>query len=239
MSSATRKNTKKKSLGIALLVACLLLVAIGGTIAWLTAQSELTNRFTVGKINPIDPDEPGPDPDEPIDPDPTKLNANLYEPNWEDGSQLTPDATIPKDPYVGVGAGSEKAYVYVYVTNSMVNNEHVYFTINEGWEPVTDCVETVTGDTTKYISGLFKYTAGLDGTTATATENIWTSNPLFTNVIVSDEAEDVDFQDKDDEAAVGSIKVQSYLHQYADGKGAQIAEDTVVLPAVKDAFGIN
>lgn len=241
MSSKTRRSTKKKSWVIALLAVCLLLAAVGGTVAWLTAQSTLTNQFTVGKIEPIDPNKPGPGDGEPdIDNDPTKLSGNLYEPSWENGFQLTPGAQPAKDPYVGVGAGSEKAYVYVHVTNTMKNNDHVYFTLNPGWEAVDGCTQTVAGEPTQYISGLFKYTAGLDGTGAADGKNVWTGQPLFSKIIVSDDAQDVDFQDATDEEKTGNITVEAFLHQYYDGTGnTALSETSVVLPAVKEAFGID
>ena len=51
---------------IAVLLVCVL--AVGGTIAYLTTHSKLTNSFTVGNIGPIKPEKPGPDPEVPIDP---------------------------------------------------------------------------------------------------------------------------------------------------------------------------
>ena len=116
------RNKSKMAAVIAVLLVCVL--AVGGTIAYLTTHSKLTNSFTVGNIGPIEPEKPGPDPEVPIDPDDTtKLNGNLYEPHWVADSKLMPGNTVAKDPYVGVGPGSEACDVYVYVTNEMVNNQ--------------------------------------------------------------------------------------------------------------------
>lgn len=226
-------KTKQKAI-IATLLACVLV--IGGTVAWLTSHSTLTNQFAVGNIEPIDPEKPGPDPDKPIDPDDaTKLNGNLYEPSWKNNSKIFPGATIAKDPYVGVGAGSEKSYVYVYVSNTMKNNNNVYFQINEGWEPVAG--ETTTTETDgEYTGGLFKYTAGLDATEADT--NVWTAEALFDDVKAKDGAAGEDFMTADGEA-VGAIQVQAFVHQMNDGKGNPIDEKTVVIPAAKGAFGIK
>ena len=72
------RNKSKMAAVIAVLLVCVL--AVGGTIAYLTTHSKLTNSFTVGNIGPIKPEKPGPDPEVPIDPDDTtKLNGNLYE----------------------------------------------------------------------------------------------------------------------------------------------------------------
>lgn len=107
------ENKKKKRYGI---VAALLLLALAagvGTYAWLTAQSGLTNNFTTAGIkkpttNPDNPDQPIPD-------DNTKVNGNLTETNWVADSKLAPGVSVPKNPNVGIGKGSENAYVYVFV----------------------------------------------------------------------------------------------------------------------------
>ncbi len=249
MNTKKQKTAKRSLAVIAVLLVCAM--AIGGTIAWLTSTSTLDNKFTVGLIKPIDPNKPGPGPDnKPIpeeDKNPAngKLNGNLYEPHWVKDSKLVPGVEIAKDPYVGVGAGSEKSYVYIYVKNSMKNNDHIYFTINEGWEPVAGHVQTVSGQTTQYTGGLFKYTLGLDG--SQQTNNTWTTKALFDKVVVSADANAADFIDEsivtpalNGTDKIGSIKVQSFVHQYYDATGTtELSEETVVLPAALKAFGIN
>lgn len=209
--------------------------------AWLTSKSELENKFTVGSIAPIDPDKPGPiDPDKPIKPDPDleqKLNGNLYEPNWKPGSKLAPGVEIAKDPYVGVGKGSEESYVYVYVDSTMPTGQgnDVYFTINEGWEVVQ---ATKGNEEGQYIEGLFKYTNGLTG--SKDDKNTWTTKALFDKVVINDKADSKDFLNKADGTETpGSIKVQSFLHQMKDSDGQNIDEKTVVYPALEEAFGIT
>lgn len=237
MRENKRNNKLKMTAVIAVMLVCIL--AIGGTIAYLTSHSRLANTFTVGEIAPIDPDGSGPDGNENIDKDDTKLQGNLYEPHWVDDSKLFPTAVIPKDPYVGVGKGSESCAVYVYVTNEMANNHHIYFEKEEGWNPVAGCVYEVTvGDKTYYEGGLFEYTAGLDGSKATG--NVWTTTPLFKNVIISDEADADDFKLKEGITTGGkpTITVHSYLHQKQDANGADI-EKTIIENAAKAKFGIN
>lgn len=233
--SANKRNTVAV---VAVLLVCIL--AIGGTIAYLTSHSELENTFTVGQISPIDPEGEGPEggkiPDNDKN-DESKLKGNLYEPSWVKDSKLLPSATIKKDPYVGVGAGSEACEVYVYVTNTMTNNKHIYFTINGGWEAVSGYATSFEGD--KYTGGLFKYTAGLDASGVTG-KNVWTSKPLFSNVVVSNDAEAGDFivADSQDSKTVGSIKVQSFLHQSKNAEGAPIDGQTI-LAAVKKQFDLK
>lgn len=220
MNAKKEKSTKRSLAIVAVLL--VLLMAIGGTVAWLTSTSTLENTFTVGLIKPIDPNIPNSGPgDKNIDA--SKLSGNLYEPNWTQDSKLMPGVTIAKDPYVGVGAGSEESYVYVYVDNSMANNDHVYFTINRGWEPVAGQVSEVASGTAdkKYTGGLFRYTAGLKGS---GQGNTWTTQPLFSNVIVDEAAKLDDFIVKgsttpklDGTDEIGTMTVKSLIHQKMDG----------------------
>lgn len=233
-----KQKTAKRSLAVAA-VFLVCIMAIGGTIAWLTSTSTLDNTFAVGMINPVDPNQPGPSPDKPINPgdkDNGKLDGNLFEPSWKQNSKLMPGATIAKDPYVGVGPGSEKSYVYIYVSNSMKNNDHIYFTINDGWEAVAGNTTVVSGSTegqpgAKYTGGLFKYTAGLDG--SQQTNNTWTAKALFDNVIVDQAANAEDFMSAPD--TVGSITVKSFVHQMNNAEGIAINEQDVVIPAALEA----
>ncbi len=185
------KNQKKRFAVIAA-VLCLALAAGLGTYAWLTAQSQLTNSFTVGKINDptTNPDEPG----QPLPTDKSKVDGNLTETNWDAAhAKLTPGATIAKNPNVGLGKGSDNAYVFVYVKNALVKDsakaaDTPYFTINNDWTAVTDMAKT-TGTDGQYISGLFMYTKGQTQTgepglvTAKADADVYTGE-LFSNVVV-------------------------------------------------------
>lgn len=227
--SANKRNTVAV---VAVLLICIL--AIGGTIAYLTSHSSLENTFTVGQISPIVPEEGGPGGKPIPDGDKTngRLSGNLYEPSWVKDSKLLPSATIKKDPYVGVGAGSEECEVYVYVKNTMKNNNNIYFTINEGWEAVTGYATPFGGN--KYTDGLFKYTAGLNALDV-KDKNVWTTNPLFSNIVVSNEAVAENF--KNEQGKVGSITVQSFLHQKNDADGGDI-DDSTILDAVKKQFNL-
>lgn len=243
---AEKKKAGKRSVAVvAVLLVCIM--ALGGTIAWLTSTSTLDNKFTVGMIKPVDPNKPGPIPGKPTipeedrTPEAGKLDGNLYEPSWKQNSKLMPGISVAKDPYVGVGAGSEPSYVYVYVKNSMANNNHIYFKINAGWEAVEAQQIDSAGN---YTGGLFKYTAGLDG--SAQSNNTWTTQPLFSNVVVDNAAEAKDFVDGsvvspnlDGNDKLGTIKVQSFVHQMNDAEGHAIDETSVVIPAAKTAFGIG
>ena len=213
------KRTSKKHYAVLVFVLLLAFLVAAGTVAWLTRTSSLTNTFTVGSFT-----SPTTDPT-----DPTKtisIDGNLYEPSWDSSKEhkLIPSASFAKDPYVGIGAGSEDAAVYVYVQNNFTNK--VYFELNSGWAPVAGHVTSGSLSGT-YTSGLFKYTAGL---TASKDADVWTTTPLFSEVVTAESAEASDFT-----PAQGSnreIVVSSFLHQAKDDQGTAIASATIEAAAI-------
>lgn len=229
-----RRKSNKKTVTIAVLAACLLLAAIGGTIAWLTAKDSLTNQFTVGdfKDPTTDPTNPGEEiPEDDKDPEAGKLNGHLYEPNWDkENNKLVPGGTLAKDPYVGIGKGSESAVVYVYVKNTATTEGNLYFKLNAGWEAV-GANHFIPGENDPgyetganyYSSGLFKYTAGL---TAVADKDQWTSMPVFSKVFVANGATSEGLA-----PAVGNdvtcLKVTALLHQKMSGDGTPINDSEI------------
>lgn len=101
---------------VALLLAVLLLigVSVGGTLAWLTAKSEVvTNTFTDSDIN-----------------------ITLKE--TKEDFKMIPGWTIEKDPVVTVEAGSEDCWLFVKITESTNPDLDAYITyaIASGWETV-------------------------------------------------------------------------------------------------------
>lgn len=260
MSRSRTRSSKKKTVTIAVLVACLLLAAIGGTIAWLTVHDNLTNQFTVGNFgdpttNP-DPENPGKgdDDDEIDDDDKTNgsLSGHLYEPSWSSTGdhKILPGGTYDKDPYVGMKATSEDAYVYIYIKNNAPIQDKLYFLLNDGWEAVTSSdkinddyeakattVETddPEGATNEledsngakyYSSGLFKYTAGLTGKNATTTD-VWTTAPLFSDLLVKHDANDTDLMPANE--TKNSVEVHAFMHQVnKDNNGGTISEEEVL-----------
>lgn len=216
-----KKNRKYVVIPLLLL---LLLVTVGGTVAWLTATNTKTNTFTVGKF--VKPEKL-----------PNSETANpdqfLTEPSWVTTAEhkLLPGVSFDKDPYVGIGKGSEDAVVYVQVTNPFSNK--VYFTINTGWEAVANETTSGSAGTGTYTSGIFKYTAGLSNATS---GDVWTTTPLFSKIQVANDAQDSDYT-----VAQGvdpSIVVKSFIHQAKDGSNQPIS-DATILSAAKSAFSGN
>lgn len=194
-------KTKTRSILTVCLALALVATAVMGTIAYMTAQDSKTNTFTVGSFNkPTDPDNHD-----------QTLDSYLIEPSWVENSKLVPGGSVAKDPKVGIGAGSEDAYIYVYVDNKTLTDASkklVTFTLDNGWTAVEG--HAVAGDAANtYVSGLFKYKTKLTG-------DNWTTN-VFAKVDVSADANTTDF------AAKPQMTVYAYIHQATDGAGADLA----------------
>ena len=111
-----KKNTRKV---VILLAALMLLVgcAIGGTMAWLIAQSNtVTNTFTVGNIT-LSLDESG-------------ATAAEGQTDKTMSLKMIPGAKIAKDPKVTVGANSEACWLFVEVTKSSNLDTFITYNVN-------------------------------------------------------------------------------------------------------------
>lgn len=128
------KNRKK----LLTLVCCLAIVAavsLGATVAYLTAHGSVTNTFTLGKINPPDPD---------IDPELAGFldEAKVDEYGVEDEEaekrvlaneyKLIPGHTYTKDPTVHIGPDSEPCYVFVKIENGISDVTEIIAPVS-GW----------------------------------------------------------------------------------------------------------
>lgn len=211
-----KAQSKRNPLLLLALALLVLAVAIGGTIAWLTASNHVTNTFTVGQItqpdpDPTDPDKPGPnDPNCPLGgcPDPgtdgASMTGNIYEIFGPD-SVITPGGSTVKKPWIGIGKDSEPSYVFAYVDNKMMAKnagpeDSTYFILNNGWAAVPGKATAYTGDSNAYTGGLFKWVGmGNDPGTGPAVISpsadaaVWTNTPIFNNVVTPDSAIAADF----------------------------------------------
>lgn len=115
---------KRKSLTILIAVVLVVVCAIGGTLAWLTAQTqEVTNTFTVGNID-ITLTETGA-----IDTDNDEfVDSKSY--------SMVPGTVLDKDPKITVAGGSEKCYLFVKVDKSTTLDTYIAYTIDSGWKNV-------------------------------------------------------------------------------------------------------
>ena len=99
---------KQKLLVAALALTLVLCIAMGVTLAWLTARTQsITNVFTFGNVT-----------------------LTLEETTGTD-YKGTPGGTMPKDPTITVKAGSEDCYVFVKIEES--GDDVVNWAIAEGW----------------------------------------------------------------------------------------------------------
>lgn len=100
---------KKKTLALVLALTLLVAGVVGGTLAWLTDQTdEVKNTFTVGDIN-----------------------IGLTETTAD--YKMVPGNTIAKDPTVTVKANSEACWLFVKVTKSTDLKDFITYAIAEGW----------------------------------------------------------------------------------------------------------
>jgi len=221
-----KKNKKYVVIALLLLV---MVAFVGGTVAYLTATSSVDNTFTVGSFAVPTTD--------PVTGQTKAINNYVDEPSWIDGDvhKLLPGASFDKDPYIGIGAGSEDAAVYAYVENNFTNPGKVYFTINSGWTAVSGTT-TAGIPANSYTSGLFKYTAGLSDADDD-NEDKWTSTPLFSSIDVTNDATAADFEVAQNE--VPTITVHSFLHQAFDPATNQAVDATTIETAAKTAFHLN
>lgn len=107
------KNTRNRILLTALAALLLVTLTIGGTIAWLTDDTEkITNTFTTSKVDvDLGEEHKGP-------------------------FQMVPGATITKDPKITVATDSEDCWVFVKVEESDVLDDYISYTMAANWEAV-------------------------------------------------------------------------------------------------------
>lgn len=140
---------KQRNRRIALTLCLMFVVAfasIGGTIAWLTAQSgEVTNTFTVGDIN-IELKEHD------YVPESKTLNSEEVDQNVD--YKLVPGDTLPKDPFVRVRAESEDCYLFVEVVEVNGVDTYINYTLDSTkWKKVENVTPKHTnGVVYKYIN---------------------------------------------------------------------------------------
>ena len=130
----------KKTLTIALSMVLVAAIAVTGTLAFLTDESDiLINKFTFGNTE-----------------------VEIAEPTWtaalggKEAMKVVPGQTVAKDPTVTV-KGTEEVYVYAFVNNALAEYVTIGAIDDANWTPVAD------------LAGLYRYkttiTPEADGTT--------------------------------------------------------------------------
>ena len=129
---------KKKSIALFLAFALVVGAAIGGTLAWLTADSgPVLNTFTTSDIN--------------ITLSETKGNVTGTSREFK----MVPGYTIEKDPKVTVATGGEKCYVFVKLEELHDFDAFLTYSIADGWYQLKD-------DLNQDIPGVFYRIVGTD-----------------------------------------------------------------------------
>lgn len=104
---------KKKSLALVLALAMIVVCVVGGTLAWLTADTKpVKNTFTYGDID-----------------------ITLAETKTD--FKMIPGYTIAKDPTVTVVKDSEDCYLFVKVEKSSNFDSFMTYTMATGWTALT------------------------------------------------------------------------------------------------------
>lgn len=242
------ENKKKKRYGIVAALLLLVLAAGVGTYAWLTATQSLENVFTVGSFGHP---ENKPDPDNPDKPghETNDKKAYLFETKWVENSKMVPGATVPKNPNVGIKAGSDDAYVFIYVKNAIVKpgtslDKTPYFELkNTNWKPVDGHFKTNKSDNsgTQYVSGLFMYSknSAADNLPAKlmangAQQDLYTDE-LFTAVTIPSDMNNTDVVETTaDPKQAPTMTVSAYIFG-AGQNGTEQGENADAQNALKQA----
>ena len=117
-------KTARKALILTLCAVLITAASVMGTLAYLTATDEVTNTFTVGKVD-ITLDETKVDTAGSPVPSAAPVQQNAY--------HLLPGHTYTKDPTVHVDADSEDCYVFVKVENGIAAFESA----EQGYTPIS------------------------------------------------------------------------------------------------------
>lgn len=135
-----RRTSGTKALTMLLALTLAVACAVGGTLAWLTAETgTVTNIFTVGDIY-IELKE------HTIDANGALTNTTTT--TGIDSYKMVPGWTLNKDPFVTVKANSEKCYLFVKVEKSANFDTFMTYEMDTDWTQLVD-------DKGNVISGVF------------------------------------------------------------------------------------
>ncbi len=152
--------SKKK--GIAVAVVLLLVLIIGGMLAYFTDTDTKQNVFTIGD----------------------EVKIEVVENAWvpTNGQGVHPGKVIPKDPKIHNESTTTPAYVFMKVTvpcyqkGSSVDTELFSYTVNSGWTEISASSINQTSKTKTYV-----YAYGTSTTMTELAANV-TTPALFNNV---------------------------------------------------------
>ena len=200
------KNSKLRR--VLLLLACavmLVSLSVGATLAYLTGKDEVVNTFTVGEVY-IELDEAD------VDNTTTTPNegANHIGRDKANTYHILPHATFDKDPIVWVKETSEKAYLYIQVTNEIADIE-----VQDDENRPTVDVQILANNWTKMSTNgdTTVYYKVFDPTVVKTQENFnidWKFD-TFTHVYIADHLNSADIAEYNQ----ATVVVNAYAIQYA------------------------
>ena len=189
---------KKRNIkAIALTLALISTVSIGGIMAYFTDADTATNTFTVGKIS-----------------------LDLQEPNWEPPTDITPGQEFAKDPQIkNDGVNDEYVFMKVIVPyatvvtanddgtkNASADTELFSYDVKEGWTELTS--EMVKDANTKTVTHLYAYT-GVDATTLDAIGAGETTPTIFDWVRFANIVEDQGLEESIQHVVINAYGIQT------------------------------
>lgn len=210
-----KKNSGKKILAMALAVVLLIGVGVGGTLAWLTAQSEtVTNTFTVGDINITLQEHPFKANST------TELDTEATPVKEITTYKVVPGGKQPKDPFVTVKANSENCYVYVNIENQLAIDGTIVVTYNidsNSWERIAD----KTDDTTGAVSTLYRYKSEVAYSTADQNQTVFTEVSYSNTILKDNSATDLEIG----QLAGKKIILNAFAHQSDNIENVSVADE--------------
>lgn len=240
-----RTKTAKRNLMLMLVAVLLVISLIGGTMAWLTISDSLTNTFsvTVGKVEePGTPGEDDGDSDGEVDPPyeqeedtENSLKGHIYEPNFENNVELALGKEIKKDPYIGIGKGSEKSYIFAWWDDNTM-----YYADQDAAEAGTksEGAFTITANTEVENNGKWVQVATYSGTDGKSALYVWsdtsgnpmaveaTSGSAWTGVLFKDGKitvkSDIYSLIESSEDVLNTVDVYCFIHQAVDSEDTSL-----------------
>lgn len=118
---------EKKIIALILSLVVVMGCAIGGTMAWLIADTKpVVNTFTYGDID-IELEENG-------------AEYNPEDDQYENELEMIPGNDIPKDPTITVNKGSEECWLFVKVEKSDNFDDFLTYAMADGWTELEEGV---------------------------------------------------------------------------------------------------
>ena len=191
-------KAKIKALILSLCAILLVVTSVFGTMAYLTSQADVSNTFSVGKVN-ITMDE--------TDVDNSTSGASR---DTSNAYLLMPGSTYLKDPIVHVRADSESCYIFVKVENGIAAFEAA--TVADGYTNIAGQISANGWTSLNGVANVYyqEYTKGQEATDLT----------VFTELKIADNANDTSGWDQIDSK---TINVTAYAVQHASFDTAEEA----------------